>query len=113
MRAIVEGKHHRLGRQVAAEHFAVAVARGERVRLYHAMVAQDVLARVQRAQMRHIVVPFLALGHDGAAAVETTEDLRQLLVVATLDLVQRLQILADALMQFHRRQCRVAADARM
>lgn len=77
------------------------------------MIAQDVFARVQRTQMGHVVVLLLALGHDGAAAIEAAEDLRQLLVVAALDLVQCLQILTDTLVEFHRRQCGVAADARM
>ncbi|MNI22989.1 hypothetical protein D3C73_765560 [compost metagenome] len=104
VRAIVEGQHHRLRRQVAAEDLAVAVLHRHRVRLDHAVVAQDRFAAVVLVQVRDVVVPLLALQFDGTGALEAAEDAGQFLVVVALDLVQRLQVFANALVQLHRRQ---------
>ncbi|MNT01936.1 hypothetical protein D3C72_1364230 [compost metagenome] len=111
MRAIVEGQYHRLRRQVAAEDLAVAVLHRHRVRLDHAVVAQDRFAAVVLVQVRDVVVPLLALQFDGTGALEAAEDAGQFLVVVALDLVQRLQVFANALVQLHRRQRGISADA--
>ncbi|MCY1454376.1 hypothetical protein D9M71_714390 [compost metagenome] len=104
MRAIIEGQHHGLGRQVTTKDFALVVLHRHRVRLDHAVVAQDRFAAVVLVQVRDVVVPLLALQVDGTGALEAAEDAGQFLVVVALDLVQCLQVLANALVQLHRRQ---------
>ncbi|KAG1267169.1 hypothetical protein G6F65_013952 [Rhizopus arrhizus] len=74
VRAIVEGQHHGLRRQVAAEDLAVAVLHRHRVRLDHPVVAQDRFAAVVLVQVGDVVVPLLALQFDGTGALEAAED---------------------------------------
>ncbi|MCW0416725.1 hypothetical protein NB689_002479 [Xanthomonas sacchari] len=113
MRAVVETQHHGLRRQIAAEHLTVAVLHRHRVRGDHAVVAQDRLARVQRAQVGDVVLPLLALLHDRPGAIEAAEDRGDLAVVGAFDLVERFQVFADALVQLDRRQRGVLADAHL
>jgi hypothetical protein len=109
MRAVVEGQRHRLGRKFVAEDLLVAVLRRQLrggIRNDQTLVAQDVLAPVQGLEMGDVVLPLLALGHDGAL-LEMAEDLRDLAVVLLLDVSQRVEIVADALVQLDRRQAAV------
>ncbi|MNM80233.1 hypothetical protein D3C81_921980 [compost metagenome] len=64
-------------------------------------------------QVRDVVVPLLALQLDGAGALETAENAGDFLIVVALDLIERFQILADALVQLHCRQRRIRTDALM
>ncbi len=127
MRAVVEGEGDHLGRQACAEDLAgLGPAGGQRLgrccrsgsgrrtgdggrrrRRRVAVRLQDLVARVQRAQVRDVVVPALALLHDGAR-LEAREDRPDLLVVVLLDLVEGVDVVADALVQADRAERRVA-----
>ncbi len=111
VRTVVEGEDHGLGRQVAAEDFAVAVLHRHRVGFDHAVVAQDRVAAVLLVQVGDVVVPLLALQFNRTGAVEAAEDAGDFLVVGALDFIEGVQVFADALVQLHRRQRGIGADA--